>query len=86
MQLLERDCRASQGRMTSSARTSGAPSSAPYAAQELVGGGCPDTVSAPLEVDVDYALTKDAAEMATTYISDSESTMSGLSTSTEVGL
>ena len=84
MQLLERDCRASQRRMTSNARTSGAPSSATYPAQELVGEGYPDTMSAPLELDVDAALIEDAAEMAATYINDS--TMSCLSASTEVRL
>ena len=84
MQLLEQDCRTSQGHMTSSAQTSWVPSHATYTAQELVGGGCPDTVSAPLELDVDAALIEDTAKMAATYINDS--TVSCLSTLPEVGL
>ena len=86
MQLLERDCRTSQGRINSSARTGRVPTSSTHTAQGLVGEGCPDTASAPLEPDLDAALIGDAAKMAATYISDSTvmDVMSCLSTLTEV--
>ncbi len=88
MQLLEHDCRTSQGRINSSARTGRVPTSSTHTAQGLVGEGCPDTASAPLEPDLDAALIGDAAEMAATYINDSTvmDVMSCLSTLTEVAL